>query len=325
MTLSRRRLLHVAAGVAATPMVSAKAKGQGYPSRPIRFVVPFPSGGVSDIIARLMGQRLSERLGQSFVIENRGGAGSNLGTEIVVKAPADGYTVLLDGSANAVNATLYASLSFNYLRDIAPVASMFRAPHIMEVHPSFPAETVPDFIAQAKAHPGRINMASAGIGTISHMAGELFNMMTGIALTHVPYRGAAPAVTDLLGGQIQVMFDNAASSIAHIRAGRLRALAVTTSRRVEALPDVPTVAEFVQGYEASNVNGIGVPARTPADIVAKLNAEVDGILGDPVIKARFAELGGTIMIRSPTDYRTFLAEETEKWARVVKAAGLKPS
>ena len=325
MTLSRRRLLHVAAGVAATPMVSAKAKGQGYPSRPIRFVVPFPSGGVSDIIARLMGQRLSERLGQSFVIENRGGAGSNLGTEIVVKAPADGYTVLLDGSANAVNATLYASLSFNYLRDIAPVASMFRAPHIMEVHPSFPADTVPDFIAQAKAHPGRINMASAGIGTISHMAGELFNMMTGIALTHVPYRGAAPAVTDLLGGQIQVMFDNAASSIAHIRAGRLRALAVTTSRRMEALPDVPTVAEFVQGYEASNVNGIGVPARTPADIVAKLNAEVDGILGDPVIKARFAELGGTTMIRSPTDYRTFLAEETEKWARVVKAAGLKPS
>jgi len=325
MTLSRRRLLHVAAGVAATPMVSAKAKGQGYPSRPIRFVVPFPSGGVSDIIARLMGQRLSERLGQSFVIENRGGAGSNLGTEIVVKAPADGYTALLDGSANAVNATLYANLSFNYLRDIAPVASMFRAPHIMEVHPSFPAETVPDFIAQAKAHPGRINMASAGIGTISHMAGELFNMMTGIALTHVPYRGAAPAVTDLLGGQIQVMFDNAASSIAHIRAGRLRALAVTTSRRMEALPDVPTVAEFVQGYEASNVNGIGVPARTPADIVAKLNAEVDGILGDPVIKARFAELGGTTMIRSPTDYRTFLAEETEKWARVVKAAGLKPS
>jgi tripartite-type tricarboxylate transporter receptor subunit TctC len=306
-------------------MVSATTKAPGYPSRPIRFIVPFPSGGVSDIIARLMGQRLSERLGQPFVIENRGGAGSNLGTEIVVNAPSDGYTLLLDGSANAVNATLYANLSFNYLRDIAPVASMFRAPHIMEVHPSFPAETVPEFIAYGKAHPGRINMASAGIGTISHMAGELFNMMTGIALTHVPYRGAAPAVTDLLGGQIQVMFDNAASSIAHIRAGRLRALAVTTSRRMEALPDVPTVAEFVQGYEASNVNGIGVPARTPADIVAKLNAEVDGILGDPVIKARFAELGGTTMIRSPADYRTFLAEETEKWARVVKAAGLKPS
>src|SRR5215471_9355338 len=257
MTLSRRRVLYVAAGVAAAPIISATAKGQGYPSRPIRFIVPFPSGGVSDIIARLMGQRLSERLGQPFVIENRGGAGSNLGTEIVVKAPPDGHTVLLDGSANAVNATLYTNLSFNYLRDIAPVASMFRAPHIMEVHPSFPAETVPEFIAYAKAHPGRINMASAGIGTISHMAGELFNMMTGIALTHVPYRGAASAVTDLLGGQIQVMFDNAASSTAHIRAGRLRALAVTTSTRMDALSDVPTVAEFVQGYEASNVNGIG--------------------------------------------------------------------
>jgi tripartite-type tricarboxylate transporter receptor subunit TctC len=325
MSLSRRRLLHGAAGVVAAPMVSATAKAQGYPSRPIRFIVPFPSGGVSDIIARLMGQRLSERLGQALVIENRGGAGSNLGTEIVVKAPPDGYTVLLDGSANAVNATLYANLSFSYLRDIAPVASMFRAPHIMEVHPSFPAETVPEFIAHAKAHPGRINMASAGIGTISHMAGELFKLMTGITLTHVPYRGAAPATTDLLGGQVQLMFDNAASSTAHIRAGRLRALAVTTSTRMDALPDVPTVAEFVQGYEASNVNGIGVPARTPAEIVAKLNAGVDAILGDPLVKARFAELGGTAMIGSPADYRTFLAAETEKWARVVKAAGLKPS
>jgi tripartite-type tricarboxylate transporter receptor subunit TctC len=325
MTLSRRRALHVAAGVAAASIVSATAKGQGYPSRPIRFIVPFPSGGVSDIIARLMGQRLSERLGQPFVIENRGGAGSNLGTEMVVKAPPDGHTVLLDGSANAVNATLYTKLSFNYLRDIAPVASIFRAPHIMEVHPSFPAETVPEFIAYAKAHPARTNMASAGIGTISHMAGELFNMMTGIALTHVPYRGAAAALTDLLGGQIQVMFDNAASSTAHIRAGRLRALAVTASTRLDALPDVPTVAEFVQGYEASNVNGIGVPARTPADIAAKINAEVAAILGDPFIKARFAELGGTAMIGSPADYRIFLAQETQKWERVVKVAGLKPS
>jgi tripartite-type tricarboxylate transporter receptor subunit TctC len=317
-------MLHMAAGVAA-PMVFATAQAPGYPSRPIRFIVPFPSGGVSDIIARLMGQRLSDRLGQPFVIENRGGAGSNLGTEIVVRAPADGYTVLLDGSANAVNATLYANLSFNYLRDIAPVASIFRAPHIMEVHPSFPAETVPEFIAYARAHPRRINMASAGIGTISHMAGELFNMMTGIALTHVPYRGAAPAVTDLLGGQVQVMFDNAASSTAHIRAGRLRALGVTTSTRMDSLPDLPTLAEFVQGYEASNVNGIGVPARTLPDIVAKLNAEVDAVLGDPLIKARFAELGGTAMTGSPADYRTFLAEETEKWARVVRATGLKPS
>jgi tripartite-type tricarboxylate transporter receptor subunit TctC len=325
MTLARRRALHLTAGMAAASIVSAAAKGQRYPSRPIRFIVPFPSGGVSDIIARLMGQRLSERLGQPFVIENRGGAGSNLGTETVVKAPPDGHTVLLDGSANAVNATLYTNLSFNYLRDIAPVASMFRAPHIMEVHPSFPAATVPEFIAYAKAHPGLTNMASAGIGTISHMAGELFNMMTGIALTHVPYRGAASALTDLLGGQIQVMFDNAASSTAHIRAGRLRALAVTASTRVDALPDVPTVAEFVQGYEASNVNGIGVPVRTPADIAAKINAEVEGILGDPFIKARFAELGGTVMVGSPADYRIFLADETQKWARVVKAAGLKPS
>jgi tripartite-type tricarboxylate transporter receptor subunit TctC len=324
MTLSRRRFLHVAVGAAA-PVVSGTARAQGYPSRAIRFIVPFPSGGVSDIIARHMGQRLSDRLGQPFVIENRGGAGSNLGTEIVVNAPPDGYTLLLDGSANAVNATLYPNLSFNYLRDISPVGSMFRAPHIMEVNPSFPAKTVPDFIAYAKARSGQINMASAGTGTISHMAGELFNMMTGIVLTHVPYRGAAPAVTDLLGGQVQVMFDNAASSTAHIRAGRLRALAVTTSTRMDALPDVPTVAEFVQGYEASNVNGIGVPARTPAEIVAKLNAEVDRTLGDPLIQARFAELGGTAMIGSPADYRTFLAEETEKWARVVKAVGLKPS
>jgi len=243
MTLSRRRMLRAAAGIAAAPILSACAKAHAYPSRPVRFVVPFPSGGVSDIIARLIGQKLSERLGQSFVIEDRGGAGSNLGTEIVVRAPADGHTLLLDGSANAVNASFYPNLSFNYLRDIAPVASMFRAPHIMEVHPSFPAETVAEFIAYAKAHPGRINMASAGTGTISHMAGELFAMMAGIALTHVPYRGAAPVVSGLLGGQVQVTFDNAASSTSHIRAGRLRALAVTTATRMEALPDVPTIRD----------------------------------------------------------------------------------
>jgi tripartite-type tricarboxylate transporter receptor subunit TctC len=324
MTLTRRRVLHATAGLAAAPILSRVAKAQGYPSRPVRFIVPFPAGGVSDMIARLVGQKLSERLGQPFIVEDHGGAGSNLGTEIVVRAAADGHTLLLDGSANAVNAALYANLSFNYLRDMAPVASMFRAPHIMEVHPSFPAKTVPEFIAYAKAHSGLINVASAGIGTISHMAGELFNMMTGITLTHVPYRGAAPAVSDLLGGQVQVMFDNAASSIAHVRAGRLRALAVTTVTRMNALPDVPAVAEFVEGYEASNVNGIGVPAKTPTDIVAKLNAEVAVILGDPVIQARFAELGGAGIIGSSADYRAFLVEETEKWARVVKAAGLKP-
>jgi tripartite-type tricarboxylate transporter receptor subunit TctC len=320
MTFSRRRFLHVAAGAA--PIVSEIASAQGYPSRPIRFIVPFPSGGVSDIIARHMGQRLSDRLGQPFVIEDRGGAGSNLGTEIVANAPPDGHTLLLDGSANAVNATLYPGLSFNYLRDISPVGSMFRAPHIMEVNPTFPAKTVPEFIAYAKAHPGQINMASAGTGTISHMAGELFNLMTGIELTHVPYRGAGPALTDLLGGHVQVMFDNAASSTEHIRAGRLHALAVTTARRIDVLPEVPTVGEYVQGYEASNVNGIGVPANTPAETIAKLNIEVNAILDDPLTKARFADLGGAVMIGSPADYGTFLVEETEKWARVVMAVGL---
>jgi tripartite-type tricarboxylate transporter receptor subunit TctC len=317
-------MLRAAAGIAVVPIISAIAKAQGYPWRPVRFVVPFPPGGVSDIIARLIGQQLSERLEQPFVIEDRGGAGSNLGTEIVVRAPADGHTLLLDGSANAVNASFYPNLSFNYLRDIAPVASMFRAPHIMEVHPSFPAETIAEFIAYAKAHPGQINMASAGTGTISHMAGELFAMMAGIALTHVPYRGAAPAVSDLLGGQVQVMFDNAASSISHIRAGRLRAVAVTTATRTEALPDVPTVGEFVRGYEASNVNGVGVPAKTPTDIVAKLNSEICAVLRDPLIGARFAELGGAAMIGSSAEYRTFLVEETEKWARVVRTARLAP-
>jgi tripartite-type tricarboxylate transporter receptor subunit TctC len=272
-----------------------------------------------------MGQWLSARLGQPFVVEDRGGAGSNLGTEMVVSAAPDGYTLLLDGSANAVNATLYPDLGFIYLRDITPVASMFRAPHIMEVAPSFPAKTVADFIAYAKTHPGQINMGSAGIGTISHMAGELFATMAGIELTHVPYRGAAPALVDLLGGQVQVMFDNAASSIAHVQTGRLRALAVTTAARIDVLPDVPAVAEFVPGYEASNVNGIGVPAKTPAEIVTRLSAEINAVLGDARTKARFAELGGAPMIGSPVDYRKFLADETEKWARVVKAAGLKPN
>ena len=324
MALSRRRMLGAAAGIAAAPILCAIAKAQGYPLRPVRFVVPFPPGGVSDIIARLIGQKLSERLGQPFVIEDRGGAGSNLGTEIVVRAPAVGHTLLLDGSANAVNASFYRNLSFNYLRDIAPVASMFRAPHIMEVHPSFPAETVAEFIAYAKAHPGRINMASAGTGTISHMAGELFAMMAGIALTHVPYRGAAPAVSDLLGRQVQVMFDNAASSTSHIRAGRLRALAVTTATRMEALPDVPAIGEFVRGYEASNVNGVGVPVKTPADMVANLNSEICAVLNDRVIGARFAELGGAAMIGSSAEYRAFLVEETDKWAMVVRTAGLAP-
>jgi tripartite-type tricarboxylate transporter receptor subunit TctC len=321
---SRRHALALTTGAVATPFVARRAAAEGWPARPVRFVVPFPPGGVSDIIARQVGQKLAERLGQPFVVEDRGGAGGNIGTEIVVKSAPDGYTILLDGSVNAVNASLYPDLGFVYLRDIAPVASLFRAAHIMEVHPSVPVQTVPEFIAYAKAHPRQINMASAGVGTMSHMAGELFAMTTGIALTHVPYRGAGPAITDLLGGQVQVMFDNAASSIAHVRAGRLRPLAVTTAKRVAALPDVPALNEFVAGYEASNVNGVGVPAKTPAAIVAQLNAELNAIVADPAMAARFADLGGAAMIGSPADYVAFLNGETDKWAKVVKAAGLKP-
>jgi tripartite-type tricarboxylate transporter receptor subunit TctC len=324
MIISRRNLLLGAAGLATAPIVPRLASAETYPSRPIRFVVPFPAGGVSDIIARQMGQWLSDRLGQPLVVEDRGGAGSNLGTEVVVNSAPDGYTLLLDGSANAVNATLYPDLSFVYLRDITPVASMFRAPHIMEVNPSFPAQNIPDFIAYAKAHPRQINMASAGIGTISHVAGELFAMMTGIELTHVPYRGAGPALTDMLGGQVQVMFDNAASSTEHVRSGRLHALGVTTAKRAEVLPDVPSIGEFVDGYEASNVNGVGVPSNTTDDIVVKLNGEIATILSEPATKARFAELGGAPMIGSSADYKAFLTAETDKWAKVVKAAGLKP-
>jgi len=324
MALSRRRFLHVAASAATLTIASRVARAQAYPSRPVRFIVPFPPGGVSDIIGRLMGQWLSDRLGQPFVIEDRGGAGSNLGTEVVVNAAPDGYTLLLDGSSNAVNATLYPNLNFNFLRDIAPVGSVFRAPHIMEVVPSFPANTVPEFIAYAKAHPEKLNMASAGTGTTSHMAGELFKIMAGVDMTHVPYRGAGPALTDLLGGQVQVMFDNAASSIDHIRAGRLRALAVTTASRVEALPDVPAVGEFVPGYEASNVNGVGAPTKTPVEIITTLNNEMNDILANPEARARMAALGGAVITGAPADFGAFLAEETEKWARVVKAAGLKP-
>ncbi len=322
---SRRHFLHVAASAAALPFAPRGASAAGYPTRPVRFVVPFPPGGVSDIVGRLVGQWLSERLGQPFVIEDRGGAGSNLGTEVVVNAAPDGYTLLLDGSSNAVNATLYPDLSFNFLRDIAPVASVFRAPHIMEVSPDFPAKTVPDFIAYAKAHPGTLNVASAGTGTTSHLAGELFKLMTGVDMAHVPYRGAAPAIADLLGGQVQVMFDNAASSIDHIRAGRLRALAVTTATRAPQLPDVPSVAEFVAGYEASNVNGVGVPAQTPTEIVTLLNGAINDALTGPQAQARIVDLGGMVMAGSPAAFGKFLADETEKWAKVVKSAGLKPA
>ena len=279
----------------------------------------------NDIVARLIGQWLSERLGQPFIIENRPGAGSNIATEAVVRAPPDGYTLLLVGPPNAINATLYDKLNFNFIRDIAPVASIVRVPNVMVVNPSVPAKTVPEFIAYAKANPGKINMASAGIGSSAHVAGELFKMMTGVDMVHVPYRGAAPALTDLLGGQVQVCSPRMPASIEYIKAGKLRALAVTTATRSEALPDVPTVGEFVPGYEASSWYGVGAPKNTPAEIVDKLNKEINAALADPKIKARLADLGGTALAGSPADFGKLIADETEKWGKVIRAANIKPN
>jgi tripartite-type tricarboxylate transporter receptor subunit TctC len=295
-----------------------------YPTRPVRWIVGYPAGGSTDIVARLIGQYLSEKLGQQFVIENRPGATNNLGTEQVVRAAPDGYTLLLVNPANAVNATLYEKLSFNFIRDIAPVAGFIRAPNVMEVNPSVPAKTVPEFIAYAKANPGKINLASSGSGTSIHMSGELFKMMTGLDMVHVPYRGSAPMLTDLLGGQVQVTFDNMPSSIEHIRAGRLRALAVTTSVRSDALPDVPVIADFVPGYEASTWFGAGVPKGTPAEIIERLNKEMNAALTDPKIKERLVALGGMSLAGSPADFGKVIAEETDKWAKVVKFSGAKP-
>jgi tripartite-type tricarboxylate transporter receptor subunit TctC len=289
----------------------------------VRIIVGFPPGGGSDILARLMSQWLSERLNQAFIVENRPGAGGNIGTEAVVRAPADGYTLLLDGGWNAVNATLYDKLSFNFIRDIAPVAGIMRTSNVVVVHPSFPAKTIPEFIAHARTNPGRISMASPGIGTVAHMSGELFKMMTGVNMVHVPYRGDAPALTDLISGQVQVMFSNTVSSIEHIRAGRLRALAVTTATRSDALPDVATVGEFVQGYEASVWWGFGAPKNAPKEIIDKLNQEINAGLADLKIKTRLAELGGTALAGSPADIGRLIADETEKWAKVVKFAGVK--
>ena len=324
MKLPRRRFLHLAAGAAALPALSRIARAQTYPSRPVRWVVPFPPGGVTDIVARLMGQWLSERLGQPFVIENRPGAGGNIGAEAVVKAAPDGYTLYLSSSPNAISATLYDNLNFNFIRDIAPVASISISPLVMEVNPSVPAKTVPEFVAYAKANSGKLNMASNGNGTTSHLAGELFKMMTGINMLHVPYRGAAPALTDLIGGQVQVMFDVMASSIEHIRAGKLRALAVTTATRSEALPDVPNVGEFLPGFEASAWQGVGVPKNTPTEIVDRLNKEMNAALADPKIKARLADLGNIGLALSPADFGKLIADETEKWSKVVKFSGAKP-
>ena len=322
--LGRREFLHLSAGAAALPAVSRVARAQAYPTRPVRIIVAVAAGSAMDILARLMSQWLSERLGQQFVIENRPGGGNNIGTEAAVRAPADGYTLLMVNTVNAINATLYEKLNYNFIRDIAPVASIARAPFVMEVHPSVPAKTVPEFIAYAKANPGKINMASAGNGSGAHVSGELFKMLTGVEMLHVPARGAAPALTDLLGGQVQVMFADMPSSIEYVRTGKLVALAVTTATRSEALPQLPSVSEFVPGFEASAWWGVGAPRNTPPEIVGVLNKEINVALADARIKARLAELGGTAIAGSPTDFGKLVADETEKWAKVVKFSGAKP-
>jgi tripartite-type tricarboxylate transporter receptor subunit TctC len=317
--------LHLAAGAAALPTVSRIAWAQAYPTRPVRIIAATGPGSAPDILARLLGQVLSERVGQQFVTENRPGGGNTIGTEVVVRAPPDGYTLLLVDGTASINATLYEKLNYNFIRDIATVAGIVRLPNLMMVYPSVPAKTVPEFIAYAKANPGKINMASPGIATPGHVAGELFKMMTGIEMVHVPYRGgSAPALTDLIGGQVQVMFLSPAASIEYIRSGRLRALAVTTTTRWEGLPDIPTVGEFVPGYETSIVLGVGVPKATPVEIIDKLNREINAALADPKVKERLAVLGGTPLAGSPADFAKLIAEETEKWGKVIKFAGIKP-
>jgi len=323
MKLPRRNFLHLAAGAAAFPAVSRITWAQTYPLRPVRLIVPAAPGGGNDITARLIAQWLSERLGQSFVIENRPGGGTNIGTEAVVRAPADGYTLLLAATTNAVNVTFYEKLGFNFIRDIAPVAGIIRAPYVMAVNPTVPAKTLPEFIAYANANPGKISMASPGIGGGPHIAGELFKMMAGVNMVHVPYRGGGPALTDLVGGQVQVYFASTVGSIEYIRTGRLRALAVTTATRSEALPDVPAVDEFVPSYEASAWFGVGAPKNTPSQIIDQLNEAINAGLADPKLKARLADLGGTPLVGSPADFGKLIAEETEKWAKVVKFAGIK--
>jgi tripartite-type tricarboxylate transporter receptor subunit TctC len=319
MKLPRRTFLQLAAGAAALPTVLRSARAQAYPARPVRIIHGFAPGGVTDIVARLIGQWLSERLGQPFVIENRPGAGSNIAAEAVVRAPADGYTLLQVTVSNAINATLYDNLKFNFLHDIEPVAGIISVPLVMEVNPSFPAKSVPEVIAYAKANPGKINMASAGNGTPQHVAAELFKMMTGVDMLHVPL-----SLIDWLTGRDQVMFDALPASIEQIRAGKLRPLAVTVAARSEALPDIPPLSDFVPGYEASSWYGVGVPAKTPAEIIEKLNKEINASLADPKIEARLTDLGGTVYPLSPADFGKFIANETEKWGKVVRAANIKP-
>jgi tripartite-type tricarboxylate transporter receptor subunit TctC len=323
MNLSRRQLLHLAAGAAALPAVSRIAKAQTYPSRAVRIIVGFAAGGGTDFLARLIGQWLSERLGQPFVIENRSGAGTNIASEATVRAPPDGYTLLMFGPSNAINATLYNKLNFNFLRDIAPVASIARSPSVMVVNPSIPARTVPEFIAYAKSNPEMITMASGGNGSLSHVSGELFDLLAGVKLVHVPYRGASLALTDLLSGQVQVYFTPIAAAVEYIRSGKLRALAVTTTIRAEALPDIPTVGDFIPGYEASIWQGLGAPRRTPAEIIDRLNIEINTGLADPKIKARLADLGFSVLAGSPAGFGRLIGDETEKWGKVVRAANIR--
>ena len=323
MKLLRRQFLRLAAGAAALPAASRIAQAQTYPSRPVRWIVGFAPGGGNDIVARLMGQWLSERTGQPFIIENRPGGGTNIATEAVVNAAADGYTLLLAGLPNASNASLFAKLNFNFIRDIAPVAGIVRIPNVIVVNPSVPVKTVPEFIAYAKANPGKVNMASAGNASVGHLCGELFKMMAGVNLVHVPYRGNGPALADLLGGQVEVLFPSLPSSIEYIKAGKLRGLAITSANRSEALPDLPTVGEFVPGYEMSAWFGAAAPKGTPAEIIDKINKEINAGLVDPKMKARFTELGGIAIGGSPADFGKLIADETEKWANVVRAANIK--
>jgi tripartite-type tricarboxylate transporter receptor subunit TctC len=325
MKLPRRQFLHLAAAAAALPAVSRIAWAQTYPMRPVRVIVGQAAGSGSDTAARLIGQFLSERLGQQFVIENRPGAGGNLATEAVVRAPPDGYTLLLANGANTINATLYDKLNFDFIRDIAPIGRFANFSFIIEVNPSVPTRTLPEFIAYAKANPGKINMASAGSGSTSHVTGELFKMMAGVEMVHVPYRGSTPALTDLLGGQVQVMFDATTSSLPHIRAGKLCPLAVTAATRLEVLPDIPTVGDFVPGYEASSWLGFGAPKNTPTAVVERLNKEINLAISDSAIKARLVDLGGLVLPpSSPAEFGKFLTSDTEKWARVIRMANIKP-
>ena len=323
MQLPRREFLSLATAAAAFPTMSRIAWSQTYPSRPVHIILGFPAGGSSDVIGRLMAQWLSERLGQPFIFDNRPGAGSNIGTETAARAAPDGYTLLWATSANAINATLYDNLNFNFLRDFVPAAGVFRVPNVLEVHPSVPATTVPEFIAYAKANPGKINFASGGIGATQHLAAELFMFMTGVEMSHVPYRGSAPALIDLLGGQVQVMFDLVPASLGYIRAGKLRALAVTTATRSEALPDLPTVSEFVPGYEASTWNGVVVPTGTPPEIIARLTQEIGAGLADPQIKAHLAALGATELAGPATDFGKLVSDDTEKWGKIIRTANIK--